>query len=138
MSKLLKLLYLFCAISAIVTLFASCAKSNETKEITCSDVITTYEEAGYDVWHKEYDDIENGVVCNVKASSENGEYIYFSFFESSEEAEKYKEEREYSILHWALSGIYGDSSWITTKAYRNIEIEYDNSDLYEPFKKLVK
>ena len=53
-------------------------------------------------------------------------------------AEKYKEEREYSILHWALSGIYGDSSWLTTKAYRNIEIEYDNSDLYEPFKKLVK
>ena len=39
---------------------------------------------------------------------------------------------------WLFSAIYGDPTWLETECYRNIEIEYDDDDLYVPFEELIR
>ena len=119
----------------------SCA-AKQDKEITCEDVIRAYEEAGYEVFHKETptsDDAWNCYLTVQKAGdeSEHPKTVNFHFFDTAEEAEAYAEERRYNVLIWFFSVIYGDPMWITTKAYRNIEIEYEKREDYKPFLELV-
>ena len=63
--------------------FVSCDTVEKTdKEITCADVLAAYEQAGYEVFHKETASEEGGY-CYVKATdSETEEYIFFHFFEN--------------------------------------------------------
>ena len=65
-------------------------------------------------------------------------YIFFYFFDTHEQANAYAKTREYNVLIWLFSAIYGDPSWLTTKVYNQIEIEYDQAYLYEPFEKLLQ
>ena len=134
MKKIIPLLLVF-----VCLFFAGCNTTTKTdKSIACGDVIAAYEQAGYEVFHKEATAEDGEWVCYVKASNTaTQEYIFFHFFETHEEAVAYSKEREYNVLIWLLSVLYGDPSWLTTKVYNNIEIEYDNSSLYEPFKELL-
>lgn len=118
---------------------ASC-KNGEINDITPEEVALVYEEAGYDVWCSEEDGdpVEGEKRYTVRATHENGDYIFFHFFDSAEDAEAYADTREYNVLVWLFSAIYGDLSWLSTETYGNIEIEYDNKDLYEPFEELIK
>ena len=120
--------------------FVACNTVVETeKTITCDDVIAAYEDAGYEIFHKEATEQDEGEVCYVKATDiETDEYIFFYFFETHEEAVAYGETRQYNVLIWLFSVIYGDPSWQTTKVYNNIEIEYDKAYLYEPFQELIR
>ena len=129
-----RFLVIFMAFALLLT-FCGCSKSE--KVISCGDVIAAYEEAGYEVWHSEWENQD--FTYSVQANDpKTGEYISFHFFETSEEAEVYAETRQYHVLIWIFSVIYGDPSWLTTKTYQNIEIEYDHSYLYEPFQKLIR
>lgn len=115
--------------------FCSCA--NTEKSVSCEDVIAAYEDAGYEVWHGEEAGADSAYY--VKAiDPETEEYIYFLFFETADEAKEYADARQYNVLLWMFSVIYGHPSWLTTKTYQNIEIEYDHSYLYEPFRKLIR
>lgn len=62
--KLILILTLFLS----VTFLASCDNQNITgdKEITCEDIIKVYEEAGYDIFHKEITDQDYDWECYVK------------------------------------------------------------------------
>lgn len=138
MTKTVRFASIILLTCVLFTTLASC-KSGETKDITPEEVISAYEEAGYEVWSQEEDDYPiEGERYTVKATHENGDYIFFHFFDSVENAEAYAEEREYNILLWLFSAIYGDPSWLSTETHGNIEIEYDNKDLYEPFGELIK
>lgn len=119
--------------------FVGCNTTVKTeKVVTCSNVIAAYKEAGYEVFHKESTTEDWDWVCYVKATDlETDDYIFFYFFETHEEAVAYSEERQYNVLIWLFSVIYGDPSWLTTKVYNNIELEYDNGSLYEPFQDLI-
>ncbi|MBO5480806.1 MAG: hypothetical protein J6A63_06440 [Clostridia bacterium] len=124
---------------AICCLFCSCNRSEQTnKAITCDDVTAVYQAAGFTVFHSEKANVENGV-CYVKATDpDTQEYIFFYFFDTHEQANAYAKTREYNVLIWLFSAIYGDPSWLTTKVYNQIEIEYDQAYLYEPFKTLIQ
>ncbi len=119
--------------------FAGCNTTRKTdKTITCEDVIAVYKQAGYEVFHKDTATQDGEEVCYVKASdTATQDYIFFYFFETHEEAVAYSKDRQYNVLIWLFSVIYGDPSWLTTKVYNNIEIEYDNAALYKPFKELL-
>ena len=128
----------FAVLLSFALLFPVCGCSENQREITCEEVIAAYENAGYEVWHSDNHSSTLNYVCCIQADDpETGEYISFHFFKTEEEAEAYADERQYHILIWMFSVIYGDPSWLTTKTYRNIEIEYDHSYLYKPFKGLL-
>lgn len=138
MTKTVRLVSIILLAFLVFTTLASC-KNKEIKEITPEEVIAAYDEAGYDVWHSEEDDdpIE-GERYTVRATHENGDYIFFHFFDTAKNAEAYAEKREYNLLLWLFSAIYGEPHWLKTKTYGNIEIEYADKELYEPFKELIK
>ncbi len=138
MAKMVRIVSIILLTCLVLSALASC-KNGEIKEITPEQVVMAYEEAGYDVWYSEEDDdpIE-GERHTVRATHENGDYIFFHFFDSVENAEAYADTRQYNVVIWLFSVIYGDPSWLTTETYGNIEIEYDNKDLYEPFEELIK
>lgn len=132
-----RFLGLFILLTMALSMFAGC-KGKEEREISCEEVIAAYEEAGYDVWHRDYPEKEYGYLCEVTIEEEDGDSIRFHFYETNEEAQAEAEERRWNGLLWMFSAIYGDPTWLKTECYRNIEIEYDDDDLYEPFKELIK
>ncbi len=107
----------------------------EQREVTCEEVAAAYKEAGYGVFHNHDPELGNKV-CYVDVNDDDGEQIFFYFYETAEEAEA--EHREYHVLIWLFSVIYGDPTWVYTKTYRNIEIEYTDKALYKPFAELIK
>ena len=134
--KLISILTLFLSVISL----ASCNSQNITsdKEITCEDIIKVYEEAGYDIFHKETTDQDYDWECYVKCTApDSDEYIFFYVFETNEEAESYAKEREWNLLLYFMSCFMGEPAWLTTKTYNNIEIEYDQKELYEPFENML-
>jgi len=123
----------------VLFFFVGCNTAQTSgKDIVCTDVIAAYEGAGFEVWHNETTTEQYPWVCRVKAENlENGDYIYFHFFASHEQAVEYYDERKYNVLIWMFSVIFGEPSWLTVKVYNNIEIEFDKSYLYKPFKTLL-
>ena len=129
----------------IVTIFlaitlSSCDNNNmvSDKEITCEDIINIYEEAGYEIFHKETTDQDYNWNCYVKCTvPDSDDYIFFYIFDTNEEADNYADERDWNILLYFFSELFGDSSWLKTKSYNNIAIEYDQSELYKPFESLM-
>ncbi len=108
---------------------------------TCDAVIAAYEQVGYHIYHivnenqgEIYDES-----CYVKVwLDDEYDYVYFYFFENADAAEAYAEIRQYNVLIFLFSVIYGDPSWLHTKTYGNIEYEYENPKLMEPFNALIK
>ena len=136
MKKYISILTLFLSVISL----ASCDSQNITsdKKITCEDIIKVYEEAGYDIFHKETTDQDYDWEYYVKCTAlDSDDYIFFYIFETNEEAESYAKEREWNLLLYFASCFMGEPSWLTTKSYNNIEIEYDQNELYVPFESLI-
>ena len=123
---------------AAVTVSALAGCQGKGRQVSCDEVIAAYKEAGYEVSHRDYPEKEYGYVCMVRIEEEDGDSIEFHFHETEEEAEAEAEERQWNALLWGFSVIYGDPTWLTTESHYNIEIEYDDDALIEPFRKLVK
>lgn len=123
-----------CAALLILTMAAGCNSNDSHNVISCADVISAYEEAGYEVWHNEY--TEGDFLCLVNAENADGDSIYFTFFASADEAEQYAEETQWNVLLWLYSLVNGDPIWVHTEAYDTIAIQYENADLYTPFQEL--
>lgn len=131
-----KLVAMILMATMVLSMFAGCQKGE--RPVSCDEVIAAYEAAGYDVYHRDYPEREYGYVCMVRIEEEDRDSIEFHFYETEEEAEAEAEERQWNGVLWLFSAIYGDPTWLETECYRNIEIEYDDDDLYEPFKELTK
>lgn len=118
----------------------SCDNDNTVaeKEITCDDIIEVYKEAGYEIFHKETTDQDYDWNCYVKCTApDSDDYIFFYIFDTNEEASNYADGRDWNILLYFFSELFGDSSWLKTKSYNNIAIEYDQKELYKPFESLL-
>ena len=136
MKKIILILMSLISISTLI----SCGNDNiiSEKEITCEDIITVYENAGYEVFHKETITQDYSWNCYVKCTAlDSDDYIFFYIFETNEEAKSYADERRGNLLLYIFSGIFGEASWLKTKSYNNIEIEFDKDELFEPFKLLI-
>ncbi len=119
---------------------SACRREDVTAP-TCEELIRAYEAAGYHVFHSDNVYKEDGTdwECYVKVwLDDESEYAFFYFFETAEAAEARDAEREYHILIYLFSVIYGDPSWLYTETYGNIEYEYDDPKLIEPFKVLIR
>ncbi len=124
---------LLCVCSVLAV--TGCAR--EQRAVTCEQVVAAYEKEGYEVFHN-HSSQTGGIICYVSATDDNGEDIFFEFYETDGQAQAKADGRQYNALIWVFSVIYGDPMWVHTTTYRNIEIEYTDKELYEPFAKLVK
>lgn len=124
-------------VAMVLSLFSGCA-GRQDKEVTCQDVIAAYEEAGYSVWHKDYPEKEYGYTCCIEIEGEDGSHISFHFFDTEKEAQDYAKERKWNVVLWLYTAAMFQPTWLTTKTYGNIEIEYDDGALYKPFQSLLK
>lgn len=124
-------------------LFGCSGAQKEIKQIKTEDVYYAYEalseRLGLQV------DISNPPTDNdlpyyatVTARDLEGNMIIFHFCKTAADAESFAKERQWNGVLWFLSLVMGKSSWLTTTTYGNIEIEYDNPKLYEPFAQLIR
>lgn len=135
MKRILSILLICAAVFSSVT---ACG-AKQDKDVTCEDVIAAYEEAGYGVTHLEYPDKDYGYLCNVIIRDSNGESsISFKFFETDAEAQAEADASQWNVILWLYSAAMFQPTWLHTEHYRNIEIEYDDTDLYGPFRDLIK
>ena len=124
------------ALFLFLTLAVGCSVDDTRDAISCAEVVSAYEEAGYEVWHREYTAEERDYLCEVVAETEAGEAIYFTFYDSADKAEQHVKDSRWNGLLWAYSLVSGDPTWVYTEAYDTVAIQYENKDLYAPFRDL--
>ncbi len=130
MRRFLVILLLLCI------LLSGC--STVEREISCQEIVAAYEAAGYSVFHKDPSGID-GYDCYICIEDKDrGEQIYFHRFPTAIEAQSYADTREYNILLWLFSVIYGEPSWMQTLTYGCYEIEYVGNSIYDPFAELIR
>lgn len=131
MKRLVPILLLICL------LLGSCA--SRSTNITREDIVEAYEAAGYSVSSRAYDEkLDYGQIGYVQADHPNGDYIYFSIFETAEEAAAYKKELYHPVMMGLFSVIFGEPSWQRWKVYGCIVAQYDEPDFLNPFINLLK
>ena len=124
--------------------FAACQNSehDEIKEISCEDIIKSYEGAGYYVTHGEHKaEAESSQLCYIKASlteDSDSDYIYFITCFTDEQAKEAAETDKYNLAVWLYATVSGESRWLKTGTYGKIEYSYYNSGLIKPFNELIK
>lgn len=129
-------LSILCVLATLTAMLMGCGSDDTHTILSCTDVVSAYEEAGYEVWHQEYAEEERDYLCEIAVENDDGDSIHFHFFDSKEQAEEYAKERKWNVLLWAYAAVSGEPTWLYTEVYDTIEIEYDNKDLYKPFQEL--
>ena len=118
----------------------SCGKS-ETKEISCEEIIVAYEQAGYYVTHGSHNnETDAPQLCYIRADisdEPDSDYIYFITCFTEEQAKDAAETDKYNLFIWIYGTLCGESRWLKTGTYGKIEYSYYNSELIEPFNKLI-
>ena len=121
------------AVSLMTSFLCGCQKTAPA-QVSCADVIDAYESAGYDVFHKETSGTDDVYTCYMTVhNAQTDDDIYFYFFSTAEEAEVYAKERRWNVVLWFYSLVLTEPTWLTTKTYGNIEYEYDNKEMAQPF-----
>ena len=121
----------------IVLLLHGC--SSYRTDITREEIVAAYEAAGYSVWTDTYDEkLDHGEIAYVQANHPDGDYIYFSIFETNEEAEAYKSEFYHPVMMGLFAVIFGDPSWPHWEVYGCIVAQYDDPAFFEVFEELTK
>ena len=122
---------------ALVLLLAGCAPQYRT-DITREEIVAAYEAAGYSVTSRVYDEkLDHGEIAYIQADHPNGDYIYFSIFETEKEAQAYKAEYYHPVVMSLFSVIYGQPSWPRWEVYGCIVVEYDQPEFFGVFEELV-
>ena len=120
-----------------ILLLSGCSPQHRT-DVTREEIVAAYEVAGYSVWTDTYEEKqEHGEIAYVQANHPDGDYIYFTVFETEEAAEAYKEEFYHPGMMGLFSVIFGDPSWPRWEVYGCVVAEYDHPDLFEPFEELL-
>lgn len=123
---------------AVLLLLSGCSSKYRT-DVTREEIVAAYEDAGYSVWTESYyEKQEHGEIAYVQANHPDGDYIYFTFFETEEDAKAYKEEFYHPGMMGLFSAIFGDPSWPRWEVCGCVVAEYDNPDFFEPFEDLAK
>jgi hypothetical protein len=125
------------AVLVLTLLFTGCTAFDRT-EVSRLEIVAAYESAGYAVWTDSYDEkLESGAVAYVQANHPDGNYIYFTFFETNEEAKAYEKDLDHPFMKGFFSIIFGDPSWERMDTYGCIVVSYDDPKLFSPFKELL-
>lgn len=128
----------FCLCLILILLFTSGCTAVR-KDITREEIVAAYESAGYSVWSRVYDEkLDHGEIAYVQANHPDGDYIYFSIFETEEAAKAYKEEFYHPVTMSLFTVIFGQPSWPRWEVHGCIVAQYDRPEFYEIFKELTK
>lgn len=122
----------------IILLFNGCAATG--KDVTREEIIAAYEKAGYEVWSRVYDEpMEYGLMGYIKAQHPDGDYIYFSIFETEEQAKAYKQEFYHPMAHGLFLSIFAGEVYVPKwEVYGCFVVQYENPEFFQPHEKLVK
>ena len=122
----------------IILLFNGCAATG--KDVTREEIIAAYEKAGYEVWSRVYDEpMEYGLMGYIKAQHPDGDYIYFSIFETEEQAKAYKQEFYHPMAHGLFLSIFAGEVYVPKcETYGCFVVQYENPAFYEVFQELLK
>ncbi len=121
----------------VVILLGGC--SGKGNDISREEIVAAYKDAGYSVWTDVYDEpLDYGEIAYVQANHPDGDYIYFSIFETPEQAKAYKKEYYHPGMMGLFSVIFGDPSWQRWEVYGCIVVQYDEPEFTEPFDRLLK
>ena len=94
------------ALLICVFLLTGCGAQNPTvcKNITCQDVIRAYSAyEQYQVVHQEYNASEP-LLCFVRVDAPDGDYAYFTFYDTPEHAQE--DYRPYNMVTWLFALIF--------------------------------
>jgi hypothetical protein len=128
---------IFVFVLALSLLLVGCTRRN--CDVGREQIVEAYEAAGYNVSTGVYEQpLEYGQTAYIQANHPDGEYIYFTFFETEADAKAYKREFYHPVMMVLFSVIFGEPSWQRWEVYGCIVVEYDNSDYMQPFEKLLK
>ena len=123
---------------ALVLLLVGCAPQYRT-DITREEIVAAYEAAGYSVSSRVYDKkLDHGEIAYIQANHPNGDYIFFSIFETEKEAQAYKAEYYHPVVMSLFSVIYGRPTWPRWGVYGCIVVEYDQPEYFGVFEDLLK
>ena len=123
---------------ATVFLLSGCSILDVCPSVSLEDIASVYSEAGYSVWTDVYDEpLEDGQIASIQADHPDGDYIYFSFFSTNEDARACKAEYYHPVAMLLFSAIYGDPSWVRWVVYDNVIIQYDEPNFFVPFIELI-
>lgn len=129
----------FSAILFVFFLLLSGCSSKYRTDVTPEEIVAAYEKAGYSVYFEYYDEkLEEGEIGAIQANHPDGDYIYFSIFETEEEAKAAKETYYHPVAMHLFSVIFGDPSWQRWDVYGTIVAQYVEPDFMEPFEELLK
>lgn len=122
----------------IILLFNGCAATG--KDVTREEIIAAYEEAGYEVWSRVYDEpMEYGLMGYIKAQHPDGDYIYFSIFETEEQAKAYKQEFYHPMAQGLFLSIFAGEVYVPKcETYGCFVVQYENPVFFAVFQNLLK
>lgn len=127
------------ALVSLLMFSLCCCSAAYRTDITLEEIVDAYKSAGYGVYSGVYDEkLEHGAIAYIQANHPNGDYIYFEFFETEDEAKACEKAYDHPIVKGLFSIIYGEPMWSRMETYGCIVIEYWNEDLFTPFEKLLK
>ncbi len=121
----------------VIFMLVGCA--GKRTDISREEIVAAYEAAGYSVWTDVYDEpLDHGQIAYVQANHPDGDYIYFSIFETPEQAKAYKKEYYHPGMMGLFSIIFGDPSWQRWEVHGCIVMQYDEPEFTAPFEGLLK
>jgi len=122
----------------IILLFNGCAATGN--DVTREEIIAAYEEAGYEVWSRDYEQPgEYGEIGYVRADHPSGDYIYFSVFATPEQAEAYKRELYHPTAMGLFLSIFAGEVYMPKwEVYGCFVVQYENPVFFAVFQNLLK
>ena len=122
----------------LILLLNGCASSH--KDITREEIVHAYQEADYEVWFRDYDEpMEYGQIGYIRADHPDGDYIYFSVFETEDQAKDYEQEYYHPIAMGLFLSIYAGEIHIPKwDVYGCYVAQYKNPAYFDVFQELIK
>lgn len=136
------LFLLILAFSCLLLLFTACGEK-QAPALSPEDVVGAYKAQGYAVTQLDPAGDSSGDSPKLPyghylIASKGEESIYFYFFATEEEAEDFKEEKEWNLLLWFYSLLYNDPTWVHVKRYGCLVATYEEKTLTDPLLTLLQ
>ena len=127
---------------ALVLSLASC-NQNETREITCEEIVAAYENAGYTVTHQNHrdSDAEGDVWCSMLIEDPENprqNYLYIDRYSTAEAAASAAKARMHNPVIWFVFGIHGEWRWLKSKHYGDMHYHTFERDMMKPLHSIIK
>lgn len=124
-----------------ITISLSSCNNTEPKDLNCAEIIQAYKDAGYtNIFHKHSDEENKNQECYIiiyETEESDSELVEINIYNSIEEAKDAANKKRYNIAIWFISAFLGETRWLESGHYGNIQYSSYDSKLLEPLKELL-